>query len=263
MRALPCISSCWSMFCRQKHVPHVHKCCSSEVRRSERVQRSGCRITTWWNGGGGVKPGCVPPWPCVWHNTHSRSGPISAPFTRRLKTQTLGLSRWNWLDTMKPRKEKTAEWGAFWKALSVSFSRSFLLHSLPYFFSPRLGGPTESERHCHEIRHDCIVMLSDCANVQSAAQICVIHQTLISSSSSYDVFYGKNSQTQMCSLPCRRGTRWRRFSMILASRASLAALACALPFPPSSAAPAESNITPVVCQVLKQQATASGNYLAY
>lgn len=50
--------------------------------------------------------------------------------------------------------------------------------------------------------------------------------------------------------------------MILESRTSLAALAFALPFPPSSVAPAESNIAPVVCQVLKQQATASGNYLA-
>lgn len=67
-----------------------------------------------------------------------------------------------------------------------------------------------------------------------------------------------------CAGCCAAGARDDGGLMILASRISLAAFALplALLFPPSSVAPAESNITPVVCQVLKQQATASGNYHA-
>lgn len=72
----------------------------------------------------------------------------------------------------------------------------------------------------------------------------------------------RKTARRKCAVCCAAEARHDGGLMILASCTSLAALAFAPPFPPSSATPAESNITPVVCQVLKQQATASGNYLA-
>lgn len=171
-------------------------------------RRSKHQIITLWNGGDGVKSGCAPLWPRAWQDAHLRPGPISALFTFGLETQTLSLSLWNWLDTMKPGKEKTARLNgvpserSFCLVPLLVFSLFFLF--LAFLASRQHQGPTGRERHCHKIRHDCIVMLSDCASVQFGAQA-------LRYPSNFN-FLKKSSRTQMCSLLCRRGaTRWRRF----------------------------------------------------
>lgn len=109
------------------------------------------------------------------------------------------------------RKDSQAEWGALWMLfLSRSLTRFSLFSlSLAFLVSRQRQGPTGHERHCHKIRHDCIVMLSD----NLVHKHCVIHQTSISCPPFFPTmsFMGKkSSRTQMCSLLCRRGAaRWR------------------------------------------------------
>lgn len=121
------------------------------------------------------------------------------------------------------RKESQAEWVAF-SVLFLSCSRArffFVLSFCRFFFSSAASGaPTERGRRRHKMRHDCIVMLSDCANAQFGAQVRVIHQTFISSTSpsSHDAFYGEKQSDANVRfvVPQRRDDGGL---MILASRA--------------------------------------------
>lgn len=104
---------------------------------------------------------------------------------------------------MKPKKEKTARLNGVPSECSfcLVLSLSYFFLSLSLLYVARLGGikaPQRANGIVRKIRHDCIVMLSACVNAQFGAQICAIHQSLISCSSSWDVFYGgKQSDANM------------------------------------------------------------------
>lgn len=126
---------------------------------------------------------------------------------------------------MKPRKEKKARLNGLPSQCSFCLvlalvSSSFSLSAVFFFSSAASGAPTERGRRRHKMRHDCIVMLSDCANAQFGAQVRVIHQTFISSSSpsSHDAFYGEKQSDANVRfvVPQRRDDGGL---MILASRA--------------------------------------------
>lgn len=124
-----------------EHVLHHAEVCSaegnmllvttSEVRSSERGQRSKHQIITLWNGGGGVKPGCVLLWPRAWHNTLKIRTNLSSihiwPWNPNTRLISVELARHN---EAKERIDSEVEWGAFWMLFwSRSLTRFFSILS--------------------------------------------------------------------------------------------------------------------------------------
>lgn len=130
-----------------------------------------------------------------------------AQHTLRIRPNLSSIHAWPWNpntrlisaelarhNEAKERKDSQAEWRAVWMlCLSPPLSRFFLIPSFACTscVSAASRAPQRASGVVRKIRRDCIVMLSDCADAQFGAQICVIHQALISCPSSCDVFYGE------------------------------------------------------------------------